>query len=245
MAFYNCLLFDVDGTLLDFDAAERMALRQTLEQFHLPVDEETISRYHTINTELWQALEKGRMKKDKLVVQRFSTLLKELGQEGDPAAMNQYYLTCLSQHAIPYEGAIQLVKDLSEVATIAIISNGVERVQQGRLQRSGLDQLVDAVFVSEKLGVTKPNRKFFDAALNTLGINNRKKVLVIGDSLKADIQGGINAGLATCWCNFTGAENTAGVQPDFVIDNLSQLMQIVMEQEELDNVGNPTRRHLV
>ena len=70
-------------------------------------------------------------------------------------------------------------------------------------------------------------------------------MLVIGDSLKADIQGGINAGLATCWCNFTGAENTAGVQPDFVIDNLSQLMQIVMEQEELDNVGNPTRRHLV
>ena len=137
------------------------------------------------------------------------------------------------------------MKDLSEVATIAIISNGVERVQQGRLQRSGLDQLVDAVFVSEKLGVTKPNRKFFDAALNTLGINNRKKVLVIGDSLKADIQGGINAGLATCWCNFTGAENTAGVRPDFVIDDLSQLMQIVMEQEELDNVGNPTRRHLV
>ena len=244
MAFYNCLLFDVDGTLLDFDAAERMALRQTLEKFQLPINEETIGCYHTINTELWQALEKGRIKKDKLVVQRFAMLLKELGQEGDPAAMNQYYLTCLSQHAIPYEGAVQLVKDLSEVATIAIVSNGVERVQQGRLQRSGLDQLVDAVFVSEKLGVTKPNRKFFDTALNVLGINNRKKVLVIGDSLKADIQGGINAGLATCWCNFNGAENTAGVQPDFVIENLSQLMQIVMEQEEIDNVENPTRRHL-
>ena len=57
MAFYYCLLFDVDGTLLDFNAAEDGALRDTLAHFSLPNTEDAVSQYHDINNALWAALE--------------------------------------------------------------------------------------------------------------------------------------------------------------------------------------------
>lgn len=245
MAHYNCLLFDLDGTLLDFGAAERAALTDTLAHFDLPCDEQIMQNYSAINAALWLALEKGEIKKDKLVVRRFEQLLESLQAEGDPAAINEYYLSRLSENAFVYPGVPELLHELGEVATIAIISNGVERVVAGRMKRSGLSELVDEVFVSEKMGITKPSRRFFDVALNTLGVNKRKKVLVIGDSLKADIQGGINAELDTCWVNMNEQDNPDKLCPTFTITDLQQLMPIVMEQEELDNVGNPTKRHLV
>ncbi len=245
MAYYNCLLFDVDDTLLDFGAAERAALSETLAHFELPADEETIQTYQSINTALWHSLEKGEIKKDKLVHKRFAQFLQAIQKEGDPAALNEYYLNKLGEKAIPCEDAKEVLKDLAEVATIAVVSNGVERVQQGRLSNSGLAELIDATFVSERMGVTKPNRKFFDNALHILGVNNREKVLVIGDSLRADMQGGSNAGLATCWYNPRGQENTSSVKPTFEIAHLRELLPIVMEQEELDDVGNPAKRHMV
>lgn len=71
MAFYYCLLFDVDGTLLDFNAAEDGALRDTLAHFSLPNTEDAVSQYHDINNALWAALEQGKVRQDKLVIQRF------------------------------------------------------------------------------------------------------------------------------------------------------------------------------
>ncbi len=245
MAYYNCLLFDIDDTLLDFGAAEQAALHETFQQFDLPTDEETIAAYQKINSALWAALEKGEIKKDKLVVKRFEELLAGLNREGNPAEINEYYLNRLSEKAITYDDAAMVLKELAEVATIAVVSNGIERVQRGRLERSGLIDLFDAIFVSEKIGVAKPNRKFFDLALNHLGVNNKEKVLVIGDSLKADIQGGNNAGLATCWCNFKEIENTTKIKPTYEIAKLLDLFSLVMEQEELDGIGNSSKRHML
>lgn len=190
MAFYYCLLFDVDGTLLDFNAAEDGALRDTLAHFSLPNTEDAVSQYHDINNALWAALEQGKVRQDKLVIQRFEKLLAAFGVQGNPVEINDYYLTQLSQRADTFPGAEEALEELAEVATLAVVSNGVEKVQAGRLEKSGLGRFFDGVFVSGRVGATKPARKIFDTALNTLGIENRKKVLMIGDSLKADIAGG-------------------------------------------------------
>lgn len=197
-ANYNCLLFDVDGTLLDFNAAEREAISGTLEKFELPADEETIARFSAINAALWDELEKGKIKKDKLVVRRFAQLLEALDQKGDAIRMNNEYMTRLSAAAPMFPGADEMLRDLAEFATLAVVSNGNQKVQLQRLEKSNLLQYFDEIFVSEKLGVTKPSPKFFDAALRRLGIKNKERVLVIGDSLGADIKGGQNAGIDTC-----------------------------------------------
>lgn len=246
MAFYNCLLFDLDGTLLDFGAAEQAAIHNTLQHFELPDTQETVDAYLAINTALWAALERGEVRQEKLVVQRFEKLLAQLGAEGDAVQMNDYYLTQLSLGADAVPDAEDTLKELAEVATLAVVSNGIERVQTGRLERSGLGELMDAVFISGRIGAAKPARKIFDTALSTLGIENREKVLVVGDSLKADVAGGAAAGLATCWCNFADAPEPAdGPKPDHIIHHIDELLPIVMEEEELENVGNKERRHQV
>ena len=104
---------------------------------------------------------------------------------------------------------------------------------------------MDEMFISEKLGVTKPSRKFFEIALRVLDIEKREKVLVVGDSLGADIKGGNDAGLATCWYNPHGAENDTDIQPTYTISRLEDLYPIVMEEDELENVGLKNRRHQI
>lgn len=246
MAHYYCLLMDVDGTLLDFKAAERAAIRATFEHYNLQATEEHIDAYHRINEELWAALERGEVRQEKLVVQRFARLLEQLGTSGDAVKMNDYYLTQLSQGADLLPGADEALRELSEVATIAIVTNGVEQVQLGRLERSGIGAYCDGVFVSSRVGASKPARRIFDVALDTMGIEQRKRVLVVGDSLKADIGGGNAAGLDTCWCNFDDAplpENAP--KPTFVIRGYEELLRIVMEEEELERVGSKEKRHQI
>ncbi|WP_418668045.1 YjjG family noncanonical pyrimidine nucleotidase [Allofournierella sp.] len=243
MAYYNCLLLDVDGTLLDFEAAEHKAFMETMEHFGLPAANETLEIYLDINKGLWAALEKGQIKRDRLVVQRFARLLEALDKQGNAAEMNRWYLDQLGTHADLMPGALEAVAELAETATLAVVSNGVEHVQLSRLKASGLDQYLDGVFVSERVGAEKPGRRIFETALRQLGIENRGKVLVVGDSLTADIQGGQNAGLATCWCDFKAAEDAPQPAPTHVIRSWPELYQIVMEPDELENLGNKNRKH--
>ena len=170
MAYYHCLLLDVDGTLMDFAAAEHKAFHETMSEFGLPATDEVEHTYHTINKGLWAALEKGQIKREKLVVRRFEELLAALGATGDAARMNAFYLDRLSEHPDLMPGTLEAVKELSEVATLAVVTNGVEHVQEKRLKESGLGEYMDGVFISECIGVEKPNRRFFETALRSLGI---------------------------------------------------------------------------
>lgn len=244
-ARYNCLLFDVDGTLLDFIAAEQDAISATLAKFNLPCTEEVFARFTAINAHLWDKLERGEIKKDKLVVRRFVQLLEELGEKGDAIRMNNEYMTALSGAAHMFLGADELLKDLAEFASLAVVSNGVYQVQMKRLEKSGLLQYFDEVFVSEKIGATKPSPKFFDYALRQLGIKDKKRTLVIGDSLLADIKGGQNFGLDTCWINFDGTENTTGIKPTHVVQSYAQLKLFAVGEEELKLAATREKRHLV
>ena len=244
MAKYYCILFDADNTLLNFDAAESKALAETLVNYGIEPDAETVQTYRTINEELWRQLEKGQIRRDKLMAERFTRFLKAVNAAGSGAEMNQYYLDQLSTHPdLAAPNVLDVMKELAEVATLAVVTNGFDRVQSRRVAESGLKEFIEEVFVSEKLDSEKPNRKIFDTALRSLGVENRERVLMVGDSLTSDIQGGINAGLDTCWYNPNHAENPGKVIPTYEIASLEELYPLVMEQEELANVGLKNRRH--
>ena len=244
MAKYYCILFDADNTLLDFDAAESKALADTPRNFGIGPDAETVQTYRTINEELWRQLEKGQLRRDKLMAERFTRFLKAVDAAGNGAEMNKFYLDQLSTHPdLAAPNVLDVLKELSEVATLAVVTNGFDRVQSRRVAESGMKDFIEEVFVSEKLDSEKPNRKIFDAALRSLGVENREHVLMVGDSLTSDIQGGINAGLDTCWYNPNHAENSGKVCPTYEISNLEELYPLVMEPEELANVGVKNRRH--
>ena len=140
-------------------------------------------------------------------------------------------------------GAEEALQELAEVATMIAVSNGTESVERGRLKLSGFEKYFDDIFISETVGVSKPNPKIFQMAMRKLGIEHSDKVLVVGDSLSADIQGGVNAGLDTCWVNMNGLENESGLTPTYEVKALSELYPIVMEEDELQNVGLKNRKH--
>ena len=244
MAKYYCILFDADNTLLNFDAAENKALAETLVNYGIEPDAETVQTYRTINEELWRQLEKGQIRREKLFSERFSRFLKAIDAAGDGVEMNRYYLEQLSTHPdLMSAEVLDVLRELSEVATLAIVSNGAQKVQTRRLAESGVMNFMEDVFISEKMGCEKPNARIFDAALRALGVENREHVLMVGDSLASDIQGGSNAGLDTCWYNPNHTENPGKVIPTYEIASLEELYPLVMEQEELANVGLKNRRH--
>ena len=244
MAKYYCILFDADNTLLNFDAAENKALAETLTHYGIEPDAETVQTYRTINEELWRQLEKGQIRREKLMNERFTRFLKAINAAGDGAEMNRCYLEQLSMHPdLATPEVLNVLRELSEVATLAVVTNGFQHVQTRRIAESGIINYVEDVFVSEKVDSDKPNRKIFDTALRALGVENREHVLMVGDSLASDIQGGVNAGLDTCWYNPHHAENPGKVVPTYEIDDLEQLYPLVMEQDELANVGQKNRRH--
>ena len=243
MAKYNCIMMDIDNTLLDFDAAERKALLETLQQFSLPCDEAAVSRYHEINSSLWGELNRGKIRRDKLVVERFDRFVKEIGAAAKATELNRAYTEHLATHADVIPGAEEALQELAEVDTMIAVSNGTELVERGRLKLSGFEKYFDDIFISEAVGVSKPNPKIFQMAMRKLGIEHSDKVLVVGDSLSADIQGGVNAGLDTCWVNMNGLENESGLTPTYEVKALRELYPIVMEEDELQNVGLKNRKH--
>ena len=233
MAKYYCVLFDADNTLLDFDAAENKALADTLREYGIEPDAETVQTYRTINEELWRQLEKGQIRRDKLMGERFTRFLKAVNAAGNGVEMNKFYLDQLSTHPdLTSPNVLDVLRELSEVATLAVVTNGFDRVQSRRVRESGILDFVEDVFVSEKMDSEKPNRKIFDAALRALGVENREHVLMVGDSLSSDVQGGVNH-----------AENPGKVVPTYEISSLEELYPLVMEPEELANVGLKNRRH--
>ena len=244
MAKYYCILFDADNTLLNFDAAENKALAETLVNYGIEPDAETVQTYRTINEELWRQLEKGQIRREKLFGERFSRFLKAINAAGDGVEMNRCYLEQLSTHPdLMSPEVLDVLRELSEVATLAIVSNGAQKVQTRRLAESGVMNFMEDVFISEKMGCEKPNARIFDAALRALGVENREHVLMVGDSLSSDIQGGSNAGLDTCWFNPGNLENKSGITPKYTVSSYEELYRIVMEPEELENIGVRNRRH--
>ena len=245
MAIYTCVLLDIDNTLLDFDAAERQALTDMLAEYELPHDENACAVYHKVNRELWDSLAKGQLNKQKLFQIRFSRFMQamQLPDNGKSKAMNDRYEELLATHADLLPGALTALEELGEVATLAIVSNGALAVQESRIAASCIGRYMDGIYISEKVGAAKPSAKLFEHAFRDLGITNKSRVLMVGDDLLADIKGGQNAGVDTCWFNPKNEENKSGITPKYTVGSYEELYRIVMEPEELENLGVRNRRH--
>lgn len=217
------VFLDLDDTILDFHKAERIGLENTFRHFGLEPTEETIALYLQINAAHWRALEQGKMTRKQVNEGRFEVLFRELGREVNGAACAAYYLSQLALTHDYLPGAEEVVQRLSKRYRLFIASNGNASVQTPRMANSGLHDYIEKAFVSEALGVNKPAKEFFDLCFAQIPGFDPDKAIMVGDSLTSDIQGGINAGLRTCWFNPTGKANNTGIQPDYEIEALSEL----------------------
>lgn len=194
---YKYLLFDADNTLLDFNASEAQALKETLSLCPLGFTDEVHKRYHIINDLLWKKLERGETTRDKLRIERFVQLYNEFGMDGELYGKStaDIYAEKLSGQGILVDGAINVLSALSKKYDCYIVTNGTYEIQVKRLSKTPIESYVKYSFISEKIGYTKPDKVFFDKVVEYIGDSDRSKYLVIGDSLSSDIAGAINAGM--------------------------------------------------
>lgn len=225
----STILWDVDGTLLDFIAAEKAAIKTLFGEFNLgQCSDEMIKRYSEINKTYWQRLERGEITKQEVLVGRFKEFFKSEGIDISVVEeFNSLYQLRLGDTIIYHDDSLEIIKSLQGRVRQYVVSNGTVEAQSKKLRLSGLGELVDGIFLSEHIGVEKPNIEFFDKVLEEIKPADRNSILIVGDSLTSDIQGGNNAGIVTCWYNPLGDKAPDKYRIDYEISDLHQIYEII------------------
>lgn len=223
------ILWDIDGTLLDFPAAERCALQDCFRRFALgPCDESRVARYSAINEAWWKRLERGEVTKKQLLPGRFQEFFAQEGLAfSDYETLNAFYQEKLGEHIFFVEDSARLVQSLRGRVKQYAVTNGTKVAQDGKLRRSGLGALLDGVFISEVVGAEKPSPAFFDAVLAAIGPYAKDEILIVGDSLTSDMLGGNRAGLLCGWYNPKGLPRPDNLTIHYDIRHLDEVKTIV------------------
>ena len=221
------LFLDLDDTILDFHKAERIALAKTIRDFGVEPTEHVLHRYHIINKLHWEMLERGELTRAEVQVGRFRALFEELGVAVDAAAVTAKYSENLAIGHYFMPGAEEAVEALSKKYRLFLASNGTASVQKGRMTSANLYRFFEQVYVSQEIGHNKPSKAYFDACFARIPDFDPARAMIVGDSLTSDIQGGINAGIKTCWVNPAHDPGRPDIRPDYEIEALSQLSALL------------------
>lgn len=221
------LLWDIDGTLLNFELAEEAAIRTCFQDFSLgDCSDEMLNEYKIINKKYWQRLESGEISKKEVLEGRFCesmVLMCPLFH-----GFNQAYQVCLGNMACFNQNAEETILTLRTKYLQYGATNGTITAQRIKLEKTGLDNIFDDVFISEEIGFEKPSIDYYQTVFKKIGSDNREEYLMIGDSLTSDMRGGNNAGIMTCWFNPNAKQNDTNIKIDYEIRDLKEMIDILL-----------------
>jgi len=223
MMKYKWLLFDADNTLFDYDKAEAKALERTFHQTDVDYEASYAYLYRQINKKIWLELEQGRITKERLRLKRFELLFDSINKDVDPENFSTLYLRNLAGSSELMDGALETVRDLFRKARLVIVTNGLKEVQRSRFLRSEIREYFIDIIISEEIGVSKPDKRFFDIIFTRVGNPRKEEVLIIGDSLSLDIKGGNDYGIDTCWFNPKQLSNHLHEEATYEIRALNEI----------------------
>ena len=221
---YNVLLADNDGTLMDFDASERVALKEAMDRQGVRLDAEREKLYSEINARLWEAFERRETTQAALRVDRFRIFLEEIKSPADAERMSEDFLAALSLRCDEIDGAYDFLRVAAARVPVVMITNGISAVQRSRFARSRLTPFFREIVVSEEIGVAKPDPRFIETALARVNADPAR-ALILGDSLTSDIAAANASHVAGCWFNPKGKKNTTAFSPDYEIRTLKEALE--------------------
>ncbi len=223
------LLWDMDETLLNFAAAERAAINALFQEFGFgECSDAMLERYSKINRSYWERLERKELTKPEILVGRFRDFFEAEGLDSTVAAeFNEKYQLSLGDTIVFRDDSYNIVKSLRGKVKQYVVSNGTIAAQTKKLRLSGFGELMDGVFLSEDLGVEKPDILFFKKVFEEIHPEDKSQVMIVGDSLTSDIQGGNNAGIMTCWYNPEQKPYQGDLRIDHEIRDLHEVYDLI------------------
>ena len=223
---YRGILIDLDMTLFDFDAGNRIAVGRLLDEvgYRAP---DRFEAYEAVNLACWAALERGEMTQGELRYIRFRRFFAQRGIDADPDVAADRFVALLGEQALLLPHAEEVARRIAAEKPLVLLTNGISAVQRARLARSPLKDVAADMIVSEEAGVAKPHPGLFNLALKKHGWS-RREALMIGDSATSDIAGANAAGIDACWLNPAGKPLPRGVHAEYVIRDLRECVEIAM-----------------
>ena len=223
------ILWDIDGTLLNFKEAEKYAIRKCFSIFEMgECNDNMLQAYSKINQGYWQKLEREEITKKEVLVGRFRDFFKKYNLDTNKASeFNEEYQKRLGDTVVFFEDGLELVKEFKGKLLQYAVTNGTKIAQERKLKNSGLDKLLDGVFISEDVGCEKPGIVFFNKVFEEIGSFSPEEIMIVGDSLTSDIRGGVNAGIKTCWFNPNVENNPTALRIDHEIRSLKEIRDII------------------
>ena len=221
------ILIDLDNTLIDFNECARHSIMNIFEKLGFDYSEKVFEIFIEENIKIWKRLENGEITKAGLRANRWNIILKRLGIDYDGTIIEEAFENGVSMGAYPIDGAYELLDYLYGKYKLYIVSNGFRFVQENRLKIGDFEKYFEDIFVSEDVGIPKPANEFFDYCFKKLGNPKKEDIILIGDSLSADITGGINNGIDTIWFNRNNDILPETINPTYAVSTLNEIKNIL------------------
>ena len=221
----KAVLIDIDDTIFDFEKCSKNSFLKTLEKFNLKFKEEDFSYFNKVNDILWTNQKLGEINIKEVFIKRDYLMGKYFNLDIEKGLFNDLFVKFLYDEIEMVDGIEDLLLYLSDKYQIFTASNGIYKMQENRLKKSNLDKYSDEIFVSDKIGYEKPDKKFFQKIMDLTKFSN-DDLIMIGDSIKSDIIGAKNSKIKSIYFN---KEDKKITDKNFTyqVKNLSEIKKIL------------------
>ena len=221
----KAVLIDIDDTIFDFEKCSKNSFLKTLEKFNLKFKEEDFSYFNKVNDILWTKQKLGKINIKEVFIKRDYLMGKYFNLDIEKGLFNDLFVNFLYDEIEMVDGIEDLLEYLSDKYKIFAASNGIYKMQENRLKKSNLDKYFNEIFVSEKIGYEKPDKKFFKKIMDITKFSN-DDLIMIGDSIKSDIIGAKNSKIKSIYFN---KEDKKIIDKNFTyqVKNLSEIKKIL------------------
>lgn len=221
----KAVLIDIDDTIFDFEKCSRNSFVKTLEKLNLKFKEEDFSYFNKVNDILWTEQKLGKINIKEVFIKRDYLMGKYFNLDIEKGLFNDLFVKFLYDEIEMVDGIEDLLLYLSEKYKIFAASNGIYKMQENRLKKSNLDKYFDKIFVSEKIGYEKPDKKFFKKIMDITKFSN-DDLIMIGDSIKSDIIGAKNSKIKSIYFNKED-KKISNKNFTYQVKNLSEIKKIL------------------
>ena len=221
------ILMDLDNTIIDFNECARHSIMGIFDELGFDYTENVFKTFITENVKIWKRLELGEIDKPFLRANRWNIILDKLGIDYDGTVIEEKFENGVAMGAYPVEYAYELLEYLYKKYDIYVVSNGFRFVQESRVKIGKYDKYFKELFLSEDIGIQKPDIRFFDYCYEKIGYPPKEELILIGDSLSADIKGGNSFGIDTIWFNKNQDPESDTIKATYTVNKLKEIQNIL------------------